>query len=176
MRRLSLILILIACCSLVPQVSHADGAYSRSTDFGPVSLTYGELNNILKKARSNIDAANASTKSQTSSEDERLTIEGRGQSLDLTGPVFSFETSRAPEIGYTVFYRYHLSNSPISSVEIWLRDYDRTLKVTGTSPDQVDALFALWSSELADRTTAAGGSSFRLNCFRRAYVSRLDFA
>jgi hypothetical protein len=117
-----------------------------------------ELDAILNKTHSFVDAANGPAGQDSSREAVKLGIGGH----QIEIPHFSLASSVAfPNEIFGFSYSYYQADKPVSSVTIDLGDSLRRLSVSGESADKVEALSKLLEKDFHRYSTAAGGVKFR---------------
>jgi hypothetical protein len=132
--------------------------FSQTRDLPPLKMAASELDAILIKAHSVIDAANGPLSQESSQEAVRLGING----YEIQIPHFSLASSVAfPNELFAFSYTYHQLDKPISSVTIDLGDSSRRVSVSGESTDKVEALSNLLEKDLRRYATPIGGMKFR---------------
>ena len=149
-------LLLSVCVSLATTSLANDGESSRVCDLPPLKLGATDLDTILLKAHSLIDAANGHE--DYSRDSVKVNIGGQ----DIEIPHLSLASSVAfPNKVFGFSYTYHQTDKPISSVTIDLGDSVRQVSVRGESADKVGALSKLLEKDLRAYSFAAGGVRFR---------------
>lgn len=138
-------------------ISLCDGAeFSQIRDLPPLKMGATDLDAILLKAHSVIDAANGS-------EDlgqEAVKIDIHSQDIEI--PHLSLASSVGfPNEVFGFSYSYNQADKPISSVTINLGDLLRRVSVSGGSADKVEGLSKLLEKDFRRYATAAGGLKFR---------------
>lgn len=153
----SIMVIAVAVFTLSPRVGLSqDTNYSHKADLPPLRVAYDDLQPVISKAATLIRQANVGANSKTLI--ENVKIGSQASSLEIQGHSFTSEMRRLPRKPHSFEFRYVSSGSaPVSGVTISLRDYDRTLTVSGSSPEQVDALFSALREELEAISTPVGG-------------------
>ena len=144
-------------CVSLTTTSMLNGAQvSETRDLPPLKLAASELDAILSKTHSLIDAANGPEDSGR--ESVRVSIDGQ----DIEIPHLSLASSIAfPNEVFGFAYTYYQSDKPISSVTIDLGDSSRRLSVSGESADKVGALSNMLEKDLRRYATPIGGTKFR---------------
>jgi hypothetical protein len=131
----------------------AGTTYSRSADLPPLRMSFSDLQSLINSANSLITAANGKDGTR-----ERIEV-GKGQDhIEVVGNPPNLDASRLPDKLNSVYYTAEAipntnsygtdDDAPVSRIEISFHDFNRSLVVKGTSPDEVDATF----SALKDRT------------------------
>jgi hypothetical protein len=148
--------LLSVCVSLATTSLATGGESSRVLDLPPLKLGATDLDTILLKAHSLINAANGHEDS--SRESAKVSIYGQ----DIEIPHLSLASSVAfPNEIFGFSYTYYQTDKPISSVMIDLGDSLRRVSVRGESADKVEALSKLLEKDFRGYSTAAGGVKFR---------------
>ena len=130
--------------------------FSRVRDLPPLKMGATDLDAILLKTHSLIDAANGSEDSGR----EIVTIRIAGEEIEI--PHLSLASSVAfPDEVFGFAYMYSQTDKPISSVTIDLGDSLRRVSVSGESADKVGELSELLEKDFRRYSTAAGGLKFR---------------
>jgi hypothetical protein len=133
-------------------------AFSQSRDLPPLKVTANELDAILNKTHSFIDAANGPAGRDSSRETVKVRV--RGHEIEI--PHFSLASNLAfPNEIFAFSYTYYQADKPISSVTIDLGDSFRRVSVSGVSADKVEGLSKLLEKDFRRYATAAGGLKFR---------------
>lgn len=132
--------------------------FSETHELPPLKLAASELDAILSRTHSLVDAANGSAGQGSTREAVKLVIDGH----EIELPHFSVASSLAfPNEIFAFSYTYFQSDKPISSVVIDLGDAARRISVSGESADRVEALTNLLEKDLHKYRTAMGGRKFR---------------
>jgi len=146
------------CMSLAATSLSNVAEFSQTRDLPPLKMAASELDTILIKARSIIDAANGPLAQESGREGVKLGVNG----YEIEIPHFSLATSVAfPNELFAFSYTYHQSDKPISSVTIDLRDSSRRVSVSGESADKIQAFSNLLEKDLRRYATPIGGRRFR---------------
>ena len=144
------------CVSLATASLSDGGQFSQVRDLPALKMGATDLDAILLKTHSLIDAANGSEDSGW--EIVKVSIDGQ----DIEIPHLSLASSIAfPNEVFGFSYTYQQADKPISSVTINLGDSLRRVSVSGESADKVDELSGLLEKNLRRYSTAAGGLKFR---------------
>ncbi len=149
-----LAVLLAFCLPLATTSLSNNGEFSQVRDLSALKIRASDLDAILLKAHSFIDAANGSQDSEMVkvsmySEDIEIPQLWLASSAGFPNEVFAFS------------YIYNRADKPISSVTIALGDSSRRVSVSGGSADQVEGLSKLLEKDLRRYSTAAGGIKFR---------------
>ena len=123
-----------------------------------MKLAASELDGILSKTHSVLNAINGSAEKGSVRESVKLDV--RGHEIEI--PHFLLASSVAfPNEIFGFGYTYHQSDKPISSMTIDLGDSSRRLSISGESADEVGKLSNLLDNELRQYSTPIGGTKFR---------------
>jgi hypothetical protein len=149
--------VLLSVCVSLATTSLSNGSeFSQVRDLPALKMGATDLDAILLKAHSLIDAANGPDDSGW--ELVKLSIDGQ----DIEIPHLSLASSVAfPNEVFGFSYTYQQADKPISSVTIDLGDSLRRVSVRGGSADKVEALSKLLEKDFRRYSTAAGGLKFR---------------
>ena len=149
----------LTVCVLLAATSLLNGAqFSETRDLPPLKLAASELDAILMKIHSFVDAANGPAEQGSIRETVKLVV--RGHEIEI--PHFSLASSVAfPKEIFGFSYTYYQADKPISSVTIDLGDSSRRLSVSGESVDKVEALSNLLANEFHRHSSTLGGTSLR---------------
>ncbi len=149
--------VLLSVCVSLATTSLSDGGeFSQVRDLPAVKLGATDLDAILLKTHSLIDAANGPEDSGW--ETVKVNIDGQ----DIEIPHLSLASSVAfPNEVFGFSYTYYQSDKPISSVTTDLGDSLRRVSVSGESADKVEALSKLLEKNFRRYATAVGGVKFR---------------
>ncbi len=149
--------VLLSVCVSLATTSLSDGGeFSQVRDLPAVKLGATDLDAILLKTHSLIDAANGPEDSGR--ETVKVNIDGQ----DIEIPHLSLASSVAfPNEVFGFSYTYYQSDKPISSVTTDLGDSLRRVSVSGESADKVEALSKLLEKNFRRYATAVGGVKFR---------------
>jgi hypothetical protein len=148
--------LLTVCVPLAAMSLCNGGEFSQVRDLPTLKLGATDLDAILLKTHSLIDAANGSEDSGR--EIVKLNIYGQ----DIEIPHLSLASSVAfPNEVFGFSYTYQQADKPISSVTIDLGDSLRRVSVSGGSAEKVEALSKLLENDLRRYSTVAGGLKFR---------------
>ena len=148
----------IVCLSLAATSLLNGAQFSETRDLPPLTLAASELDAILIKIHSFVDAANGSAEQSSSRETVKLAVGGH----QIEVPHFSLASSVAfPNEIFGFSYAYYQADEPISSVTIDLGDSSRRLSVSGESADKVETLSNLLANEFHHHSSPIGGTKFR---------------
>ena len=144
------------CVSLATTSLCNGKEFSQVRDLPALKMGATDLDAILLKIHSLIDAANGSEDSGR----EMVKVSIDGQDIEI--PHLSLASSVAfPNEVFGFSYTYHQADKSISSVTIDLSDSLRRLSVSGESANKVEALSKLLEKDFRRYATAAGGLKFR---------------
>jgi hypothetical protein len=145
----------MAVSFLISSVSYGAG-FSQVRDLPPLKMGAKNLDAILLKTHSLLDAANGSD--ELGRESVKIDI----HSQDIEIPHLSVASSLAfPNELFGFSYMYQQAGKPISSVTIELGDSSRRISVSGESADKVDELSKLLEKDFRRYSTPVGGLKFR---------------
>ena len=149
--------VLLSVCVSLATTSLSDGeGFSQVRDLPALKMGATDLDAILLKTHSVIDAANGPE--DLGQEMVKVSIEGQ----DIEIPHLSLASSLAfPNQVFGFSYMYNQGGKPISSVTIDLGDSLRQVSVSGESADKIDALSKLLEEDFRRYATAVGGVKFR---------------
>ena len=148
----------IVCLSLAATSLLNGAQFSETRDLPPLKLAASELDAILIKIHSFVDAANGSAEQGSSRETVKLAVGGH----QIEVPHFSLASSVAfPNEIFGFSYAYYQADEPISSVTIDLGDSSRRLSVSGESAEKVETLSNLLANEFHHHSSPIGGTKFR---------------
>ena len=149
--------VLLSVCVSLATTSLSDGGeISQVHDLPALKIGAINLDAILLKTRSLIDAANG----REDSGREMVKVSIDGHNIEI--PHLSLASSVAfPNEVFGFSYIYSQPDKPISSVTIDLGDSLRRVSVSGASADKVEGLSKLLEKDFRRFSTAAGGLKFR---------------
>lgn len=148
--------LLSVCVSLASTSLSHGGELSQVHDLPALKMGATDLDAILLKTRSLIDAANGSEDSGW--EIVKVNIDGQ----DIEIPHLSLASSVAfPNEVFGFSYMYNQTGKPISSVTIDLGDSLRRVSLSGESADKIEGLSKLLENDFRRHATVAGGLKFR---------------
>jgi hypothetical protein len=149
--------------SLTPFYFYLKGAeplYSKTINLPPIKMNYSDLQELLDKVSKVILTANPQYNPDKYLE-ENVTFSTNKVKIEISGHSFLSSSARLPKASYRFSYSYYYSGNTISIVNIDFSDYSRTFSVSGSSPEQVDALSAMLEKDLLNFSSSIGGSWFR---------------
>jgi hypothetical protein len=166
MRLVILLIVSLAAKSLCDAAE-----FSKVHDLPPLKMAASDLDSILLKTRSLIDAANGPE--DLGQEGIKFTI----ASQDIEVPHLSLASNLAfPNEVFAFSYTYQQTDKPISSITIELGDSSRRISVSGGSANEVEKLSKLLENDFARYSRAIGGLKFRRVtgiCFSMLFLSSL---
>jgi hypothetical protein len=128
--------------------------------FSPVRMTYTDIQNLTNKVDSVIKKANSGV--DVSHSTQTLVISDGTHTLTITGDITPAKLAQAPPTAYSAEFTYYSrAESPITIVQIQLRDYRREIEVSGQEADQVEALVALVRNTVEQHQAGIGGPTLR---------------
>jgi len=136
-----------------------DRVFSRTSDVGPLQISYRDLYSIVEEIR---ETGSFSPDARII---ERLSIAGKDSGLDLINGFTREQLLDAPQTAYSINYRFEQyagNDTRMFSVWMWFDDDRRLIEVTGTRKSQVDAVFALITDDLQESFILLGGDNMRL--------------
>jgi hypothetical protein len=132
--------------------------FSETRDLPPLKLAASELDAILSKTHSFVNAVNGPPGEDSTRESVKIDIHGH----EIEIPHFSLASSVAfPNEIFRFGYTYSRDHKAVSSVMIDLNDSSRRASVSGESADKVGELLNLLDNELRQYATRIGGTTFR---------------
>src|ERR1700756_3122226 len=154
------LLLISLCLSLTTLTLTAMGReFSHSRELPPLRLAAADLDAILLKTHSFIDASNGPSEERDSGR-ESVKLGVRGHEVEI--PHFSLASSVAfPREVFRFSYAYNRPDKPISSVTLDFSDYSRRVTVSGDTADQVEAISNLLENDLLRHSSIIGGAMFR---------------
>src|SRR2546427_76640 len=135
--------LLIAIILLLAGLKEARSAstYRRNHQLRPIRMSYQDLSALVARLNRLIDEVNAGHDAPFRT--RSLEVEGDGIRIEATDELTTDAFANAPPIAKSVDYHYTNRGAPISAVFILLRDTFRSIRVEGTSREQVDATTAM---------------------------------
>jgi hypothetical protein len=151
--------------------------FSHSRELPPLRLAATDLDAILLKTHSFIDASNGPSGEQDSGRESVKLVIG-GHEIEI--PHFSLASSVAfPKEVFRFSYTYYRPGKPISSVTLDFSDYSRRVTVSGETAEQVEAITNLLENDLLRHSSIIGGTMFRRLaglCLLVAFLTSLIFS
>jgi len=172
------LLLISLCLSLTVLTLTAMGReFSHSRELPPLRLAATDLDAILLKTHSFIDASNGPSGEQDSGRESVKLVIG-GHEIEI--PHFSLASSVAfPKEVFRFSYTYYRPGKPISSVTLDFSDYSRRVTVSGETAEQVEAITNLLENDLLRHSSIIGGTMFRRLaglCLLVAFLTSLIFS
>lgn len=159
---------LLALMALVLLAVPMTGASTAATitrtddDFGPVLMSYTDLQALLQTAHHQIRILNTGSKSILNYESLKITKGRDTVDFDNLGP--EIDLKGAPDEATEVRYLYHNQGAPLSNVDINLNDYHRRISVSGET-DAVHTTWTVLKSTLSEHQTWGRGGRWRFIFF-----------
>lgn len=126
----------------------------QSVTFSPVAMDYSDLLRIVQRARGFVAQ---STPDSTLVYSDDLSVSDGVRTVSASGSASDSLRLLAPKKATQVEYRLSQRAAPIDAVTIDLGDWSRVVRISGSSPEQVEALSALLREDLnAHRALLSG--------------------
>jgi len=125
-------------------------------------MSYSDLQELLDKVSKVIFTSTTQHDLNKLSFRESVRFSTDKVTIEISGHSFLSSGVKLPEASYRFSYGYFNSNNPISGLDIDFSNYSRTFFVSGSSPEQVDALSAMLEKDLLSFSSSIGGSSFQI--------------
>jgi hypothetical protein len=129
--------------------------YSKTVELPPLRISYAELQVVVDKAASLMNATNGSIPLSR----EEMDLRKKELRVQMSGHRMADAEATLPaaldRFEYTAWTKEE--TAPVSRLNLSFSNYSRTLSVQGTSPDQVDAIFSALRDKLASLSTPFGG-------------------
>jgi len=153
-------IIIILLLHLLAHSYAAEINYFRNTQLPPLRISFADLQKILDKSTSLMTTANS--KESSKSRREEISLYRGDQQVTLAGHLLNAEGARIPETidRFEYFARAQDPPGAVSWIQMSFSDSSRDLKVEGSSPDQVDAVFSSLKDDLMGVSTPLGGFMF----------------
>src|SRR5262245_11104186 len=150
----------LLACSALPRASAAQGPpeYTREATVRPLRMTYGGLRAVLAKTVSIAQGPRAPADLKFVRMRTRI---GDGEVKVALRTIDAWSIDSLPAMATSIDFAWSAEGADVSSVELHLEDGFRQVAVSGSSQEQVDALFAYLIGQLQDHTTIWGGLGFR---------------
>jgi hypothetical protein len=150
---LARIVIITIMLRVMPFGVHGVGIYERSHDFGPVRLSFQDLENLLGKFRTS-----ALFPTNTS---DTITLDDGHSKHRLPASEFKASSFRTFPVAYETGYTLIQRSGALTEIFLSLDDSRRRLSVAGESEVAVNSTFLIISDELRKHQTLFGGSDRR---------------
>ena len=141
-------ILFICLFGTISVIAKVDVSFYREATFGPMRISYSDLNQVISQTQSLVATANQAH--EEGQRNAKIRIESKGSTFRLEGNVDKDSFSQAPSSANYVFFEYQNWNAPISHIELRLSDLRRTLEVKGNSKEQVDAVYGVLTSKLEE--------------------------
>jgi hypothetical protein len=155
MRATSIGIVILGMCAC-PAFTETN--YSKTTELPPLRISFAQLQDILSKGASLINAANGSAPLR-----EDMDLRKAGFRVKIAGNQLDPDRAKIPNV--IDQFEYSASTrgtpAPVSQLQLSFSDYRRTLFVEGQSPDQVDAVFSALRDDLLMLSSSFGGTFFK---------------
>jgi hypothetical protein len=138
----------------------SESEYIRTEKFHAVRLTYDDLASLISRIHQFVGTADAGAPLD-GYHSEVIVVSDRLSEVRIKNDFSLGAFAGAPQESSAARYSYSRNSAPISTIDIYLNDYQRAVTVGGNSPDQVEALLSLLAELLHSRETYLGGFSFR---------------
>jgi hypothetical protein len=144
-------LVLFVLCWLLgaPEAHPSGTIFERSEELPPLRMSYDDVMSLVEKARE--------LGGVSSDETEMLEVSTNKTKYSLRSGFTRDDPNRAPEVAYRLVYNLRRANSPVSQIEIYLTDYSRAVRVSGTAGTSVDATTLALMTNLNEHTSRYGG-------------------
>jgi hypothetical protein len=130
--------------------------YSKKAELPPLRISFSDLQKILDKAASLMASANSKDGFQLRRED--VSLYKGGQRVTISGHILNAERAKLPQTIDEFEYTASASEpAPLTRIEMWFYDFSRILRVEGSSPDQVDAVYSTLRDDLISVSSVIGG-------------------
>jgi hypothetical protein len=170
-RRILLLFLLLASSGLF--AAEPEPQYTRTRQLPALKMTFTDMQLVLDKAAHLVADANKEAEAKAkeakgpqqllflfqSSPRETLTLGTGPDEIQIAGHRFP-ANARVPKAAYALSYSYSWAETPVSKLELDLRDYERRLSVSGMAVDQVEAISAALEGDLSQHS-AIGGDAVR---------------
>lgn len=162
------VLVLLLFVLILTRVSTAAN-YIRSGKFRAIKLTYDDISALIKQMDKVIPPPEKPDDWQDNWLDDRQDIRkivtiGDGElqvQIDLTDEFQLKELGRLPPVSYNFRYLFRCPYGKIEEVSIRFYNSLREVSVTGSDPDQVNALYSYLDTEITKHTILFGGTKFQ---------------
>lgn len=149
---------LVLCLVIVTPPCWAQVNYTKTAEIPPLHVAFTSLQSILDKTDTLVSAANRDIKPRR----EELVLKAKDLQVNLPGNTLQPKGAKIPAQIDSLTYSYWAeSPATITRVALDFGDYRRTITVEGTSPEQVDAIFATLRDELMQLSHPVGGTVLR---------------
>lgn len=160
MNRRCPLFLLTAWLAAVANTSTALGqSVTQSVEYPPVAMDYTDLLRIVQRARGFVAQ---STPDSTLVYSDELSVSDGVRRVSASGSAIDSLRVLAPKKATQVDYRLSQRPAPIDAVTIDLGDWSRVVRISGSSPEQVEALSALLREDLGAHRALLAGPKLRL--------------
>jgi len=142
-------------------ISAAQFQYTRSTDLPSIRISYDDLDALLSKCYRLAQTANASITNSEAKDSLKIAFDQ--QEIKTAGHALS-GTTRLPKTLQEYDYDFAMYDAPVASIQINLSDSYRKIYVSGTSADEVEAVFTQLERGFLEHSVNFTGRRFRLWC------------
>jgi len=141
--------------------TEAAPVYQREVSIPPLRMSYHDLAEYLKRIRSFIEKVNGPIEFN-SFQFESLELKGDDGSLSFDETYDLSQLNSIEKPIWSIAYSIMRPKAPISEVRLLFADYDRSVKISGLAPEQVDALIGMISGDFSHHSTFLGGALRRM--------------
>jgi hypothetical protein len=143
-----------------PELVEQKPQYTRTRELPALKISFADMQSILEKAANLLSAANVNPpKKKEFYFRETLRLGTEPDEIHIAGHSFP-ANARLPKAAYALSFTYEWTDAPVSKLDLNLRDFARTLTVSGTAVDQVEAVSATLERDLSQHS-AIGGDMLR---------------
>ncbi|TGM82433.1 hypothetical protein EHR01_06540 [Leptospira mtsangambouensis] len=133
--------------------------YTKEYKIPPMRISYSDLQNLLNRIDSLKDNAQV-TKSNTY---ETMLMKNKEHSITIENSNIIPLESNIPDQINSFSYNYFVSgDASISRIDLNFDEYSRTLKISGSSPNKVDAAFYVLVNDIDKLSSNIGGYIFMM--------------
>lgn len=144
--------------SLTVQLASAQANYTKTTEIPPLRVAFADLQAVIDKTEKLVSSANAGARPRR----EELVLKSGVIQITIPGRTLALQNAKIPEKIDSFTYTYSMADrASVTQVSLDFSDYRRTLMVEGSSPEQVDAIFAATQEDLMNISSAIGGSGIK---------------
>lgn len=156
-------LLLICSMGILPCSALAnEPIYTKTASLPPLRITYAELQSLLDKSAALLIAS--PPVEAASRMEETLSLSHGESQIEITGHQLPTSGAKLPEFVTELRYTgsWYPRNAAVSVITMSFSDLRRELTVQGTSPEQVEAVFAGLRNDLEGMSSLIGGGFTRL--------------
>jgi hypothetical protein len=133
-----------------PEFVEQKPQYIRTRELPALKISFPDMQSILAKAANLLSDANVNApKKKEFFFRETLRLGTEPDQIQIAGHSFP-ANARLPKAAYTLSYSYEWTDAPVSKLELDLRDFSRSLTVSGTAVDHVEAISAALERDLSN--------------------------